>query len=156
VKLSRISSTKKKKHTHKTTTNMSDSNVKAFFEACETGKGWAECKQYCADDAAFACDALPDIASLEKYTEWMLGLATATMPGCKYDLHNWAVDGDTTTIAYATFHGTHSGEGGPVPATGKSMSSRYVYVISHNANGKVTGMIKVWNSGPAFAALGWA
>ncbi|ABK74011.1 hypothetical protein LI99_07910 [Mycolicibacterium smegmatis] len=33
-----------------------------FFEACETGKGWARCRQYCHSDATFTAqaDALAD------------------------------------------------------------------------------------------------
>ncbi len=50
----------------------------AFFAACETGKGWAACKQYCKPDATFACqaDALAGVATLEEYVEWMRGLFT--------------------------------------------------------------------------------
>ncbi|MEM6284064.1 MAG: nuclear transport factor 2 family protein, partial [Chloroflexota bacterium] len=53
-------------------------NAMAFFDACETGKGWDACKGWCADGASFACqaDALADITTLEAYTEWMKGLAT--------------------------------------------------------------------------------
>ena len=28
--------------------------AEAFFAACETGKGWAECRAYCTPDATFA------------------------------------------------------------------------------------------------------
>ena len=43
-----------------------------FFEACETGGGWAECAQYCHGGATFSCQAgaLADIASLEGYADW--------------------------------------------------------------------------------------
>jgi hypothetical protein len=42
----------------------------AFFEACETGKGWEGCKQYCHPDATFSAQvgALAGIDSLEAYT----------------------------------------------------------------------------------------
>lgn len=29
--------------------------AKQFFDACETGKGWDGCKDYCQADASFAC-----------------------------------------------------------------------------------------------------
>ena len=28
-----------------------------FFDACETGKGWAGCQQYCVPDATFSAQA---------------------------------------------------------------------------------------------------
>jgi hypothetical protein len=31
--------------------------------------------------------------------------------------------------AYAVFRGTHTGEGGPVPPTGKEVEADYVYVM---------------------------
>ena len=34
---------------------------RAFFDACETGKGWAECSAYCQPDAGFA--ALPNLTN---------------------------------------------------------------------------------------------
>ena len=52
----------------------------AFFKACEAGKGWAECAQYCAPNAAFACQALdllpgpPPVSeckTVEAYAQWM-------------------------------------------------------------------------------------
>jgi hypothetical protein len=41
--------------------------AKDFFEACETGKGWEVCKQYCKPDATFSAQAEPlaDVRSLE-------------------------------------------------------------------------------------------
>jgi hypothetical protein len=28
--------------------------ARAFFEACETGKGWEVCQQFCTPDATFS------------------------------------------------------------------------------------------------------
>ena len=33
--------------------------AKNFFEACETGKGWEGCKEYCKQDATFSAQAEP-------------------------------------------------------------------------------------------------
>ena len=30
-----------------------------FFEACETGKGWEGCSEYCTADATFSAQAEP-------------------------------------------------------------------------------------------------
>ena len=37
-----------------------------FFDACETGKGWEVCKEWCTDGATFSCqaDALAEITTL--------------------------------------------------------------------------------------------
>ena len=44
-----------------------------FFEACETGKGWNVCKEYCTPDATFSAqsEALAEIGDVRGYTEWM-------------------------------------------------------------------------------------
>jgi hypothetical protein len=33
--------------------------ARAFFDACETGKGWAVCQQFCTPDATFSAQAEP-------------------------------------------------------------------------------------------------
>jgi hypothetical protein len=50
--------------------------AKSFFEACETGKGWEDCRAYCHPEATFSAQtgALADIETLEGYCEWMKGL----------------------------------------------------------------------------------
>ena len=50
--------------------------AQAFFDACETGKGWAECSAYCQPNASFVAQAEPlaDLHTLQQYTEWMKGL----------------------------------------------------------------------------------
>jgi hypothetical protein len=87
-----------------------------FFEACETGKGWEVCQNWCHADATFACqsDALADTATVEAYTDWMKGLLTP-IPDGHYELKGFAADeARNTVLAYATFLGTQTGEGGPV------------------------------------------
>jgi predicted ester cyclase len=127
-----------------------------FFEACETGKGWEACRQYCTDDATFTAQAEPlaDIKDLRGYTEWMKGLMVL-MPDGSYDLKAFATDDErASVVAYAVFSGTHTGEGGPVPPTGKSVSSDYVYVMKFDGD-KIGHMTKIWHSGIAMQELGW-
>ncbi|HKR69352.1 MAG TPA: ester cyclase, partial [Streptosporangiaceae bacterium] len=57
--------------------------------------------------------------------------------------------------ACAVFSGTHTGAGGPVPPTGKSISTDYVYLMEFE-NGKISHMTKVWNAGWALKELGWS
>lgn len=128
-----------------------------FFEACETGKGWDVCQQWCQPDATFSCQAgaLADIKTLAAYSDWMKGLLTP-VPDGRYKLTAFATDeARGTVVAAAEFHGTQTGEGGPVPPTGKSVVSDYVYVM-HLKGDKITHMTKIWNDVHALRGLGWA
>jgi hypothetical protein len=51
--------------------------ARAFFDACESGKGWEGCQAYCSSDATFSaqCEALDGITTLHAYTDWVKGLA---------------------------------------------------------------------------------
>jgi len=131
--------------------------AEAFFDACETGKGWAACRAYCKPDATFSAQAEPllGVKTLEGYTDWMQAIV-GILPDARYDLKAWAIDElRQTVVAYAVFHGTHTGPGGPVPPTGKSISTDYVYVMQFEGD-TIAHMTKVWHSGLAIADLGWA
>ena len=127
-----------------------------FFEACETGKGWDECQQFCHDDATFSAqaDALAGVSMLEGYTDWMKGLLT-TVPDGSYEVRSFAVDEERQNVAaYGVFRGTHTGEGGPVPPTGKQIEADYVYVMKFDGD-KIRHMTKIWNDGFSLKQLGW-
>jgi len=126
-----------------------------FFEACETGKGWEACKTYCKPDATFSCQAEPlaEVRTLQGYTDWMRGML-GILPDGRYELKSFAADDKRNTItAFAVFHGTHTGAGGP-PPTGKSISSDYVYAMEFDGD-RIRHMTKIWNSGWALKQLGW-
>ena len=132
--------------------------AKLFFEACEAGLGWEECKAYCAADASFAAQAgtLEGIDTLQGYCDWMKGLL-GILPDGRYELQGFAADSERNCVlAYAVFHGTHTGEGGPVPPTGRAVESDYVYQIVFDEGGRIAHMVKIWNDGAALAQLGWA
>jgi len=140
-----------------TTTAPAIEVARAFFEACETGKGWEGCRQYCTPDATFAVQAEPlaDVRTLEQYTDWMKGIMSP-LPDAGYELKAFAADEERgSVIAYGVFSGTHTGEGGPCPPTGKSTHTDYVYVMELEG-GRIRHMTKIWNSGFALAQLGWA
>jgi predicted ester cyclase len=131
--------------------------ARAFFEACETGKGWTGCSTYCQPNATFAAQAEPlaDVRTLRDYTEWMKG-AFVFMPNGSYVVKSFATDSERNNVcAYGVFSGTHSGPGGPVEPTGKSTSTDYVYVMEFE-DGKISHMTKIWNAGMAMKELGWA
>ena len=86
-----------------------------FFVACETGKGWEACQQYCHATATFSAQAgaLVGVDTVQAYTEWMKGLLTP-VPDGRYELRSFAVDeGRKNVIAYGIFRGTHTGGGRP-------------------------------------------
>lgn len=137
---------------------MSISSVAAkFFEACETGKGWAGCNPYCLSSATFASQAEPlaEIKSLEAYCDWMKGILTP-IPDGSYEIKSFAIDDARKNVsAFGIFRGTHTGPGGPVPPTGKAISTDYVYVMEFEGD-KIRHMTKIWNAGWALKQLGWA
>ena len=131
--------------------------AKQFFEACEAGKGWEGCKAFCKRDATFSAQAEPlaDVKSLEKYADWMKGLMQI-LPDGRYELKSFATDeGRKNVSAYGVFLGTHTGQGGPCPPTGKKVRTDYVYVMDFDGE-KIRHMTKIWHSGLAMKELGWA
>jgi predicted ester cyclase len=131
--------------------------AKLFFEACETGKGWEGCKAYCHPDATFSAQAgvLADVDSLQGYTEWMKNLLTP-VPDGRYELRFFAADEERDCVAaYAVFHGTQTGPGGPGEPTGKSVAADYVYAMQFEGS-RIRHMTKIWNDTISLQQLGWA
>ncbi len=131
--------------------------AKAFFDACETGKGWAVCQEYCTPDASFTCqaDALAEVKTLAAYADWMKGLF-GPIPDGSYTVKAWGVDAErNAVVAAAVFSGTQTGEGGPVPPTGNRVAADYTYVMEFEG-GKIRHMTKIWNADWSLRELGWA
>ena len=127
-----------------------------FFDACESGKGWDGCKEYCKPGATFSAQAaaLTGISSVEGYTNWMKGLY-APMPDARYEVRSFAVDERRNNVAaFGVFRATHSAAGGPVPATGKSVEADYVYVMDFDG-GQIKHVTKIWNDVASLQQLGW-
>lgn len=127
-----------------------------FFDGCETGKGWDGCKEYCHADATFSAQAgaLAGVNTIEAYTTWMKGLLTP-VPDGQYELRSFAVDeGRNNVAAYAVFRGTHTGEGGPVPPTGKRVEADYVYVMQFDGD-RIRHLTKIWNDVETMKQIGW-
>lgn len=127
-----------------------------FFDACETGKGWEGCKQYCHPDATFSAQAsaLAGVDTLEAYTEWMKGLFTP-VPDGHYEVRSFAVDETRNNVAaYGIFRGTHTADGGPVPPTGKQVAADYVYVMEFDGD-RIQHMTKIWNDVVSLTQIGW-
>ncbi|WP_406656370.1 nuclear transport factor 2 family protein [Methanolobus sp. ZRKC2] len=132
-------------------------SARQFYDACETGKGWEGCKQYCHPDATFSAqaEALDGIDTLEGYTEWMKNLLIP-IPDGHYELLFLGADEESNRVtACAAFHGTQTGPGGPVPPTGKTAAADYVYLIEFD-NGLISHMTKIWNDTITLRQLDWA
>eukprot|EP00013_Stygamoeba_regulata_P026853 CAMPEP_0177655664 /NCGR_PEP_ID=MMETSP0447-20121125/15105_1 /TAXON_ID=0 /ORGANISM="Stygamoeba regulata, Strain BSH-02190019" /LENGTH=145 /DNA_ID=CAMNT_0019159633 /DNA_START=134 /DNA_END=571 /DNA_ORIENTATION=- len=128
----------------------------AFFEACETGKGWEGCKEFATADATFECAVLPQ-KRLDEYTEWMKGLVSGIAPDAKYEILS-KTSNETQVVFVCLFHGTHTLPGGPVPVADppKKMSCPYTYTITVDpATNKVTSLYKVFDIFSGFSAWGW-
>ena len=131
-------------------------SAEQFFDACETGQGWAGCQAYCHPEATFSAQAgaLDGIDTLEAYAEWMKGLL-GPVPDGRYELRSFAVDESRNNVsAYAVFHGTHTGDGGPLPPTGQSVAADYVYVMQFDGD-RIRHMTKIWNDVHSLQQLGW-
>lgn len=127
-----------------------------FFDACETGKGAEACAAWMHDDATFSCQAaaLKDVTTLAHYCNWMKSLL-GPIPDGHYELKAFAVDHERgQVIAAAVFHGTHTGDGGPVAATGKAVSTDYAYIMRFDGD-KIRHMTKIWNDAHAMRQAGW-
>ena len=131
--------------------------ARLFFDACETGKGWEGCRTYCKPDASFSSQtgALADIETLEGYCEWMKNLLTP-VPDGHYELKFFAEDQERACVAaFAIFHGTQTGPGGPGEPTGNTIAADYVYVMEFDGD-SIRHMTKIWNDTISLQQLGWA
>ena len=92
--------------------------------------------------------------TLQAYADWMQGLLSF-MPDGRYEIKSFATDEKRRNVcAYGVFSATRTGEGGPLPPTGKSTSTGYVYVMQFE-NGLIHHMTKIWNAPWAMRELGW-
>lgn len=131
--------------------------ARKLFDACESGKGWEACREFCHADATFGAqaDALAEVKTLEEYTDWMAGMYHIA-PDARYEVHAFAGDESANRVmGFGTFYATHTEEGGPVPPTGKAVEAEYVYIFAFDGD-KVKHMTKVWNDGHSLRQIGWA
>ncbi len=91
----------------------------------------------------------------QAYTDWMKGLFRP-IPDGAYAPKAWGVDEKrNAVVAAAVFTGTQTGNGGPVPPTGKRVEADYTYVMELDG-GKIRHMTKIWNADWSLRQLGWA
>lgn len=127
-----------------------------FHEACMTGKGWQECQRYCTPDAAFSHegDMFADIHTLEGYAGFMQGVF-GPVPDFRHQVLSVALDEEhQRVLVHYLISGTHTGEGLPVPPTGKSMTSNCVLVLQFEGD-RIRHATKVWNDHHTSRQVGW-
>ena len=109
-------------------------------------------RAYLADERLVATAtvmAVPEGSAAE------VGAKLLILPDGTAEVRSFAVDESRNNVAaYGIFRGTHTGEGGPVPATGKSAAADYVYVMDFDGD-KIRHMTKIWNDGYTLRQLGW-
>ena len=128
-----------------------------FFDACDTGKGWQGCREYCHPEATFSAQTtvLADINTIQAYSDWMQGLLTP-IPDGHYELKFIAADEERDSVAvFAVFHGTQTGPGGPGEPTSKTIAADYVYAMQFEDD-LIRHMTKIWNDTISLQQLGWA
>lgn len=134
-------------------------NAKKVITVCDNGEPFDEIQDLVVEDAPFECqaEAMKDVATVKAYDEWMVAFGGTTVPGFKIDQHSLGWDPERKIAShFATFIATHTGPGGPVEPTNKTLHTEYAYFVYMNDEGKCTKMRKVWNDGHAFKEVGWA
>jgi hypothetical protein len=78
------------------------------------------------------------------------------IPDGRYELKFFAEDEERNCVAaFAVFHGTQTGQGGPGEPTGKPIAADYVYAMEFEGD-RIRHMTKIWNDTISLQQLGWA
>ena len=135
--------------------NTVESIAASFHHACMTGKGWQECQQYCTPDASFTHEGelFTDIHTLEAYATFLENAFTP-VPDFGHEVLSVGIDQQQRVFIHYLIRGTHTGEGFPVPPTGKSMESHCVLILSFE-NERIRHATKVWNDHEMMKQVGW-
>ena len=97
--------------------------------------------------------------SLKNYVEWIKMMFNDVLPECYLTDVEFNYDSNTNTaLCFCIFNGTHSktpkGSNLPSP-TMKYVATDCSYKLEINDEGKISSMIKVWNSEWLQRELGW-
>ena len=128
-----------------------------FTEAIDAGQGRDACRTFCHPGATFACqgEMLAGIDTVEAYTEWIEATGR-TFPDFGGDVRAVGSDEERRCVLiYGRNWGTHTGEGGPVPPTGKRFERDGVYVFTFDGD-RISHMTLVTNDAVLAGQLGWA
>ena len=104
--------------------------AEAFFKACDEGKGWDGCQQYCHPKATFSAqaNAISEITSIQGYADWIKGLYTFVTDE-RYELKSFGVDEERKTATWcAVFHGNAHRGRRPGTTDGEKPRTRTTYI----------------------------
>lgn len=129
-----------------------------FFHACESAKGWDNCKEYVADNAEFICQAetYADVKTVKGYVTKIAEVYDAIFrDGASYELELVTHNDDGVIAFFGTSIVKHTGPGGPVAPNGNTAHIHFAYFITPDENGKVARMIKVYDQAQGCLQLDW-
>ena len=115
--------------------------ARAFFEACDHGKGWTGCRSYCHENASFETEAetLAEINTLDTYCDWMVEALAMFDETVEVEVKSEAYDvKKDIALIYAEIRGNVII--GPEPMF---MKTDYVYAINFNGK-KISHVTKIW------------
>ncbi|MFN2323745.1 MAG: ester cyclase [Trueperaceae bacterium] len=133
-----------------------ESIATSFHHACMTGEGWQACQPYCAPDATFVHEGtmFADAGTLEAYVAFIQSAITP-VPDFQHEVLSVGIDErQQRVLIHYLIRGTHTGEGLPVPPTGKSLQSHCVLIL-YFENELISHATKVWNDHEMMKQLGW-
>ena len=136
--------------------NTIESIATSFHHTCMTGKGWQECQQYCTPDASFTHEGemFADIHTIEQYAAFMQRAFTP-VPDFRHEVLSVGVDQrQQRVLIHYLIRGTHTGEGLPVPPTGKSFATS-CFLVLHFEGERIQHAAKVWNDHDMQKQAGW-
>lgn len=131
-----------------------------FIHSVKPGQGWEAWEPYCHPDASFRKLGTSSLGievhdSLREFAESTKALLVL-FPDLREELHSLATDEEKNiAIAYLMIKGTHTGEGGPVPPTGKAFEVDAVYVMEFDED-RLCHLTMVMNDLVVDTQLGWA
>ena len=141
-----------------TTEHPSFVNAKTVMFAIDKGRPFDEYKHLVQDGATFSAQApaLEDITTVQAWGAWMKNFVEHIGPDLQVEIKSLAWDEERRTACmFAVYHATHTGDGGPVPATNKMTHTDCVYVLKMNNENKVEHFYKIWNDTFCMTELGW-
>ena len=115
--------------------------ARAFFIACDYGKGWEQCKEFCVAGASFETGAeiLAGVDRMDTYCDWMADALNMFDDNVQIEVKSEAYDNvRNIALLYAEIRGNVVI--GPAPMFAKT---NYVYVI-HFDGDKICHITKVW------------
>jgi len=137
---------------HEAQLNANKALVNEFGKATNNAD-WAAFDSLLTDDFTRHCDATPGVVieTREAFVELQENFYAST-PDQKIIMDFMVAEGDKVA-AYATYTGTQTGPLGDLPATGKSVSSKFI-TIFRIENGRIAELWVEWDNLSMLTQLG--